>query len=307
MPEVGLVRLAATALKIARSVLPARRTRFSKKQFTQPQLLALLCVMRFEDWTYREAEVRLAEHQELRRALELESVPDHTTVCRFLRRLKEEALTKALAQVVKRFPRYKGRRTIVAIDATGLAPGAISTFFVHRRHHHSKKPMSWRYWLKWLVVEDVSRHLLLSQTAHAGPVNECARLPEMIDRAHQTAPIQVVLADAEFDSERNHRHVRQVLKANSVIPAKRGKPHWNLSGIRASMRANFPVRLYRRRAQIESVFSAIKRKLSGRAPGRTLLTQRLQALLLGLTFNLYRLWRPIILGCQQSQMASSVN
>ena len=33
----------------------------------------------------------------------------------------------------------------------------------------------------------------------------------------------------------------------------------------------------------------IKRKLSGRAPGRSLLTQRLQALLLGLTLNLYRL------------------
>ena len=189
MPEVGLVQLAKTALKVCRAVLPEHRTRFSKKQFTQPQLLALLCVMRFEDWTYREAEVRLGEHQELRRALGLASVPDHTTVCRFLRRLKEEDLAKALAEVVKRFPRYKGRPSIVAIDATGLAPGAISTFFVHRRHHHSKKPMAWRYWLKWLVVVDVSRHLLLSQTAHAGPVNDCARLPEMIDvPAHFTGP-----------------------------------------------------------------------------------------------------------------------
>ena len=79
--------------------------------------------MRFEDWTYREAEVRLAAHQELRRALGLQSVPDHTTVYRFLRRLKEEDLTKVLAEVVKRFPRYKGRRSIVAIDATGLASG----------------------------------------------------------------------------------------------------------------------------------------------------------------------------------------
>ena len=290
MPEVGLVKLAATALKIARRVLPARRTRFSKKQFTQPQLLALLCVMRFEDWTYREAEVRLAEHQELRRALDLQSVPDHTTVYRFLRRLREEDLAKILAEVVKRFPRYKGRRSVVAaIDATGLTPGAISTFFVHRRQHHNQKPLSRRFWLKWLVVVDVSRHLLLSQSAHAGPINDCGRLPEMIDRAHHAAPIKIVLADAEFDSERNHRHVRQVLKAQSVIPAKRGKANWNITGVRASMRANFPSALYRRRAQIESVFSAIKRKLSGRAPGRTLVTQRLQALLLGLTFNLYRL------------------
>jgi IS5 family transposase len=289
MAEVGLVKLAATALKVTKAVLPERRSRFSKKQFSQPQLLALLCVMRFEDWTYREAEVRLGEHRELREALELSTVPDHTTLYRFVRRLKEEDLAKALAEVVKRFPRYKGRRSIVAIDATGLSPGAISTFFVHRRQQHSNRSLSHRYWLKWLVVLDVSRHLLLAQAAHAGPANDCFRLPQLIDQAHQVAPFQVVLADAEFDSERNHQHVRHSLGAQSVIPPKRSRPEWKIQGFRALMRKNFPQKLYRQRVQVESVFSAVKRKLSGRAPGRTLLTQRLQALLLGLAFNLYRL------------------
>lgn len=291
MAEVGLVQLAKTALKVTRAVLPAQRSRFSKKQFNQPQLLALLCVMRFEDWTYREAEVRLAEHQELRRALELESVPDHTTVYRFLRRLKEEDLAKALAEVVKRFPRYKGRRSIVAVDATGLSFGALSSYFMQRRAHHSqktKRPLTY-YWLKWLVVVDVGRHLLLAQTAHAGPTNDCCRLPQLIDQAHQVAPVQVVLADAEFDSERNHQHVRRIVGAQSVIPPKRSRPEWKINGFRALMRQDFPQELYRQRVQVESIFSAIKRKLSGRAPGRSVFTQRLQALLLGLTFNLYRL------------------
>jgi hypothetical protein len=40
---------------------------------------------------------------------------------------------------------------------------------------------------------------------------------------------------------------------------------------------------------IESLFSSVKRKLSARAPGRSLHTQKRQALLLGLSFNLYRL------------------
>jgi len=44
-----------------------------------------------------------------------------------------------------------------------------------------------------------------------------------------------------------------------------------------------------RRALIESLFSSVKRKLSARAPGRSLRTQKRQALLLGLSFNLYRL------------------
>ncbi len=71
--------LLTAVLMFLPAVLPAQRTKFSKRQFTQPQLLAVLCVMRFEDWTFREAEVRLSEHGELRRALELDAAPDQTT------------------------------------------------------------------------------------------------------------------------------------------------------------------------------------------------------------------------------------
>src|SRR6266404_6153570 len=59
MPEIGLLPFARVALDVATTVLPTYRSRFSKHQFTQPQLLAILCLMRYEDWTFREAEVRL--------------------------------------------------------------------------------------------------------------------------------------------------------------------------------------------------------------------------------------------------------
>lgn len=80
MPEVGLVRFARVALEVAEAVLPDYRTKFSKHTFTQPQLLAVLCLMRYEDWTLRKTEVRLAEHGELRSALGLGKAPDHTTL-----------------------------------------------------------------------------------------------------------------------------------------------------------------------------------------------------------------------------------
>src|SRR5208283_4064977 len=83
--------------------------------------------------------------------------------------------------------------------------------------------------------------------------------------------------------------IRQHLGAQSVIPAKRGKKTWRVHGVRAEMRHAFPQRIYRRRALIESLFSSVKRKLSARAPGRSLRMQTRQALLLGLSFNLYRL------------------
>ena len=177
----------------------------------------------------------------------------------------------------------------MAVDATGLAQGAVSTFFVRRMHHPGQKPLPWRHWLKWVVVADVDQQFLLSQIARRGPWNDCANLPAVVEAASEQTRIGLVLADAEFDSERNHTYIRQKLGAQSVIPAKRGKKTWRIHGVRAEMRRAFPRRLYRRRSLIESLFSSVKRKLSARAPGRSLRMQKRQALLLGLSFNLYRL------------------
>ena len=291
MAEVGLLPFARTALQVATAVLPPYRSRFSKHQFTQPQLLAVLCLMRYEDWTFRETAVRLREHGELRRVLQLRSVPDYTTLYRFLKRLDDKTINQALGEAARRLGTVgpRRRRARVAVDATGLAQGAVSTFFVRRMDHHTNQPLPWRHWLKWLVAVDVDRQLLLSQTARSGPWNDCGNLPGLVEAANQVVPIGLVLADAEFDSERNHTYVRQQLRARSIIPAKRGKKTWRIHGVRAEMRRAFPRRQYSRRALVETVFSTIKRKLSARAPGRTLPMQQRQALLLGLAYNLYRL------------------
>src|SRR5258708_29906758 len=52
--EVGLLPFARVALQLATQVLPPYRTRFSNPQFTQPQLLAVLCLIRSQAWTFRE-------------------------------------------------------------------------------------------------------------------------------------------------------------------------------------------------------------------------------------------------------------
>jgi hypothetical protein len=292
MAEVGLVLFAKTALEVMREVLPAYGNKFSKHTFTQPQLMTILCLMRFEDWTFREAEVRLAEHSDLRRALELERVPDHTTLYRFMRRVTDETLDEVLVAVASRLtPRHRGRKrkkAVVAVDATGLAPGAISTFFINRRTDRGEG-LAWRHWCKWTVVVDVLRRCVLAQAARQGPYNDCATLRPLVSAAHAVTPIGLVLADAEFDSERNHRHVRDVIGADSIIPAKRGKGDWKIKGIRAQMRRRFPHKRYSQRTQVESVFSVVRRKLSAKAPGRSTKTQCRQAMLLGLAYNIYLL------------------
>jgi hypothetical protein len=289
MAEIGLVHFATCALAIATKVVPLYRSKYSKHTFSQPQLLAILCLMRYEDWSFRETEVRLQEHVELRKALGLKQTPDYTTFYRFMRRLSPDliqiALQEAALQTMKDKPT---KRAVLAVDATGLAPGAISTFFINRKRDRGEG-LPWRYWLKWVVVVETKHQLLLAQIAKRGPYNDCALLRPLLDIAHPVMPASLVLADAEFDSERNHKHIREVHHLKSIIPAKRGKKTWRLKGIRAQMKNNFPAKQYSQRNLIETVFSAVKRKLSTRAPGRSLTTQAMQALILGLAYNLYKL------------------
>src|SRR5712692_9904214 len=102
MAEVGLLPFARVALQVATQVLPRYRTRFSKQQFTQPQLLAILCLMRCEDWTFREAKMRLGEHHELRQTLGLVSVPDFTTLYRSRKRLDDDVIDRTVGETVRR-------------------------------------------------------------------------------------------------------------------------------------------------------------------------------------------------------------
>jgi hypothetical protein len=54
------------------------------------------------------------------------------------------------------------------------------------------------------------------------------------------------------------------------------------------VRGAFPLRVYRRRALVETLFSSVMRKLSVRALGRTMEMHIYQALRLGLAYNIHR-------------------
>ena len=288
MAEVGSVRFAEIALESSSRVLPLYRTTRSKHIFTQPQLLAALLLMRFEDWTFRETEVRLLEHTELRQVLGLKSVPDYTTLYRFMRRLDPSLLDEALVDTVSSPPGTPstGPATgvTIAVDGTGLSSGSISTYFVKRTGGGARKHYS-----KWVIAVDTERLVIMAQVAHMGPTNDTASLPGLVEKARAMGRVSLVLADAEFDSRQNHEYIRNVAGAMSVIPAKRSKVMGRATGIRAEMQRNFPAELYSSRGLVETVFSMVKRKLSSRAAGHSPETLQLQTLLLGVAFNIYRL------------------
>lgn len=134
MAEVGLVLFAKIALEVTQEGLSAYSSKFSKHTFTQPQLMTILCLMRFENWTFREAEVRLSEHSDLCCTLDLKRVPDYTMLYRFMHHVIDEMLDEVLIAVTTRLmPRRRGRKrkkAVVAVDAKGLTP-RLGQYLLH--------------------------------------------------------------------------------------------------------------------------------------------------------------------------------
>lgn len=238
--------------------------------------------MRSEDWTFREAEGRLAEHRELRQALGLSYVPDCTPPpppapppggsvgprpggdgappgpsCLLGDGGGHRADTGGGEHLLREEAQGQGRG-VAPLDHVGNRGGPVPAG-------------------------------VLAQEARWGPSTDSATLRPLVASAARVRPLERVVAEAEFDRERNHRCVREARGAESVIPARRG---WRKRGFRAQRAKAFPQHRSRRRAVGETVFSGVKRKRSSRAPGRSREAQQRPALLLGLADNIYRLKFP---------------
>ena len=73
--------VAQEALSLARESLPAYSSKYSRKDFTQHQLFAILAVKTFLRTDYRGVVAVLDDFAELRTDLGLNKVPDHSTLC----------------------------------------------------------------------------------------------------------------------------------------------------------------------------------------------------------------------------------
>ncbi len=83
-------RLVREALRVAEAALPAYSCPTSRKDFTQPQLLAVLALKTFLRTDYRGVTAFLEDFPELRADLGLRKVPHYSTLCYAERRLLQK-------------------------------------------------------------------------------------------------------------------------------------------------------------------------------------------------------------------------
>lgn len=86
---LDLVKL---AIETGTQSLPAYSTKFSRKDFTQAQLFAMLSLRQFLKADYRKTTQILSEWSDLRKALEISKVPHYTTLEKAHKRLLKKGV-----------------------------------------------------------------------------------------------------------------------------------------------------------------------------------------------------------------------
>ena len=86
--------LARTALAAAQEALPPYSSKFSRHDYTQHQLFALLALRESLKVDYRGLVAMLRGWADLREALGLDKVPDHSTLQKAAHRLLEKKLER---------------------------------------------------------------------------------------------------------------------------------------------------------------------------------------------------------------------
>jgi hypothetical protein len=294
-------KVTLAALAVGREALPDYAHRYSPKVFTQPQLFACLVLMTFLRTDYRGVEAHLRDFGAYRDWLGLARVPDHSTLHKAAQRIFGAEVARKLLGGSARLA--LGRRRVIrraAADGTGLECGHRSPYFVRRcakGQHGAKNPevqaLTYTRFPKLTLLVDCESHLILSLHATTGPAPDMHELPELLGTLLKGLCILKLLLDAGFDSEENHRYLRDEHGILSVIPPKIGRPtrkpptgHWRrwMSVLLRTKRRRRRCG-YTQRWQVETVNSMVKRNLDDELFNRSFHARCREMRLLAITHN----------------------
>lgn len=146
---------------------------------------------------------------------------------------------------------------------------------------------------KLSVAVDSGCHLILAARTRVGNGSDSPDFAPLLRQANRRARgVAVVVADAGYDAEHNHRLAREDLGVRSLIPPSVGRPTSKPPGGR--WREHMAKRLkqasgkkqYGQRAQSETTHSMIKRNQSAALRSRTPERQKKEMMLRVLVHNI---------------------
>ena len=284
-------KVAAAAYHIARNTLPEHFSRYSPKKFTQHQLFVCLVLKTFFCTDYRGIVQILNDCHDLCKSFDLKTVPHFTTLHKASKRLMAQQTAKKFIAVTIKIALGKNKKVkLAAVDSTGLQTGHISPYFLKRRSNSKKQPINSKMskWPKMAVISDISNHIILAVHSERGPRSDCGHFKKILCKLPQDIKIEHLLADAGYDSEKNHQYAREELGLKTTIPPlvgnKSNKPF--RGKYRRLMQEHFDKVSYCQRWQVETVMSMIKRNLGDSLSSKRYWAQQREMNLLALTHNI---------------------
>jgi hypothetical protein len=259
------------ALHAATACLPLYAHRFAPKRFTQPQLFACLVLKEFEKKDYRGVRQLLLDCSDLREAIGLNHVPHYTTLQKAsVRLLKLKHIRTLLEQTVRTIQGRRRNVPYAAGDSSGFDAHHASRYFIWRRDAQKerkdrpKKRVSYKHYGKLMLIICCATHAILAAVASRGPTPDIDQLDDVVAELPGSVSIGHMLLDAGFDSAHNHRLLREGQGIRATIPPNSGRPMKDPNALptdkyRRRMKTHFNRKAYRRRGQVETVFSMLKR------------------------------------------------
>lgn len=199
-----------------------------------------------------------------------------------------------------------GRGPTLAVDATAFEPRHASAAYAFARRRTVPRRAQYPRHPKLTLAVHTASHLIAGAWPGEGPGADAPGFGPVTRQAVALlGRVTAAVADAGFDTEGAHVLCHQTLgirrTAIRLNPRRaRQTRKWPRTPYRRAMRRGFAWRLYRRRLQVESVISRVKRHLGSALTARRREHQREEQVLRVLTYNLMILHRDPI-SFQQSQ------
>ncbi|WP_211263749.1 IS5 family transposase, partial [Methanobrevibacter cuticularis] len=274
-----LIKFTFVSFEIAKMSLSEYSCEKSKHIYTQPQLMALICLMKRLKLGYRLFTSTIQLTGEICSIINLKSIPHYTTLQKFFKRIKSEVIGEIMDKIVGLFDI---NNPWVALDGTGHSCDQASRYYIDKIKKQSKK---WRKsYTKNQIAIDTRTQIILTHRVAKGPRHDSKDAIALIRKTKKYKPIGFSL-DKAYDSEEIHKVIHEELNASSLIPlkkrAKKGK-------YRIGSRSIFTKPKYHQRSIVETVISVIKRIFGDKNQSRSDRLRNKETKLKNLCYNIYR-------------------